>query len=85
MENLQWIDERTVRLPEVVADALDRCSWRAQYQETFALCQALPGPGSTKMLYAINVIRGGYIAGVLSFLLWRLATLILQSSADVHA
>ena len=37
----------------------------------FALCQSLPGPGSTKMLYAINLIRSGFIVGLLSFFLWR--------------
>ncbi|TKA70252.1 hypothetical protein B0A49_05322, partial [Cryomyces minteri] len=38
----------------------------------FALCQALPGPGSTKMIYAINIIRSGFTVGILSFFLWSL-------------
>ncbi|TKA79269.1 hypothetical protein B0A49_03686 [Cryomyces minteri] len=42
------------------------------YQEMFALCQALPGPGSTKMIYAINIIRSGFTVGILSFFLWSL-------------
>lgn len=42
-----------------------------QYQELFALCQALPGPGSTKMIYCINVIHGGFTIGLLSFFVWR--------------
>jgi len=83
VEKFQWIDERTVSMPELATGVADGLL-RIQYQETFALCQALPGPGSTKMLYAINVIRGGYIAGIVSFLLWRLAALILQPFADVH-
>ena len=37
----------------------------------FSLCQALPGPGSTKMIFAINLIHGGFIAGILSFFVWR--------------
>ena len=41
----------------------------------FSLCQALPGPGSTKMIYAINVIHGGFVAGILSFFIWRYSTL----------
>ena len=41
----------------------------------FSLCQALPGPGSTKMIYAINVIHGGFVAGMLSFFIWRYSTL----------
>ncbi|KFY11552.1 hypothetical protein V492_04394 [Pseudogymnoascus sp. VKM F-4246] len=42
------------------------------YKEMFSLCQALPGPGSTKMIYAINLIHGGFIAGILSFFVWSL-------------
>lgn len=42
-----------------------------QYQELFALCQALPGPGSTKMLYAINVEHYGFWLGLLAFFIWR--------------
>ena len=42
------------------------------YQELFAICQALPGPASTKMLYSINVIRSGFLAGLISLGLWTL-------------
>jgi hypothetical protein len=42
------------------------------YQEMFALCQSLSGPGSTKMIYAINVLRYGFWTGLLSFFLWSL-------------
>lgn len=42
------------------------------YQELFAVCQALPGPASTKMIYCINSIHGGWAMGVLSFALWSL-------------
>ncbi len=42
------------------------------YQELFAISQALPGPGSTKMMYSINVIRGGFGAGFLALALWCL-------------
>ncbi|KAL8989706.1 MAG: hypothetical protein Q9177_001464 [Variospora cf. flavescens] len=41
------------------------------YQELFAICNATPGPGSTKMLFNIVVIRGGFLAGILAFLMWR--------------
>lgn len=53
---------------------VDKLQWidETTYQETFALCQALPGPGSTKMLYAINSLHGGFLAGLLVFLLWSL-------------
>ncbi|KAL1863039.1 hypothetical protein Daus18300_008195 [Diaporthe australafricana] len=42
------------------------------YQELFAVCQALPVPASTKMLYCINSIHGGWMMGILSFALWSL-------------
>ncbi|KAK0102518.1 hypothetical protein ONS95_006132 [Cadophora gregata] len=40
------------------------------YQEIFALSQALPGPASTKMLYTINYIHGGFSGAILAFFLW---------------
>ncbi len=42
------------------------------YQEMFALCQALSGPGSTKMLYAINVLHYGFWTGIAAFFVWCL-------------
>ena len=42
------------------------------YSELFAICQALPGPGSTKMLTAIAGLHAGWIAGLFVFLLWSL-------------
>lgn len=42
------------------------------YQEMFALCQALCGPGSTKMIYAINVLHYGFWTGLLAFFVWSL-------------
>ncbi|KAI7246134.1 hypothetical protein KC343_g1987 [Hortaea werneckii] len=42
------------------------------YQEMFALCQALSGPSSTKMHYAINVLNYGFWIGVLAFFVWSL-------------
>jgi len=41
------------------------------YQELFAICQALSGPGSTKMHYCINLIHNGFISAVVGFLIWR--------------
>ncbi|KAL8868763.1 MAG: hypothetical protein Q9174_004768 [Haloplaca sp. 1 TL-2023] len=37
---------------------------------------SLPGPGSTKMLYCINVIHGGFLIGLLSFFVWSLPAAI---------
>lgn len=42
------------------------------YEDLFALCQALSGPASTKMLYSINAMRYGQLIGILSFFVWSL-------------
>ncbi|KAI6805213.1 chromate transporter [Hortaea werneckii] len=53
---------------------VEKYNWldEQSYQEMFALCQALSGPGSTKMHYAINVLRYGFLIGVLAFFVWSL-------------
>lgn len=52
------------------------------YQELFSITQAISGPASTKMLYCINLIHGGFLSAVLSFLIWRLATVPSDTSND---
>jgi len=42
------------------------------YQEFFAIAQALPGPGSTKMLFCIVLIHAGIIPAIFVFLTWSL-------------
>ncbi|KAH8130056.1 hypothetical protein ACSS6W_006413 [Trichoderma asperelloides] len=42
------------------------------YQELFSISQALSGPGSTKMLYCINLIHNGVFGAVLAFFIWSL-------------
>ncbi|PWW76196.1 hypothetical protein C7212DRAFT_363442, partial [Tuber magnatum] len=42
------------------------------YQELFAICQALPGPGSTKFAFCVALIHAGFIPAVLAFLIWSL-------------
>ncbi|KAL6712506.1 hypothetical protein ACN47E_000383 [Coniothyrium glycines] len=42
------------------------------YQELFAICQALPGPASTKMVFCIAMIHAGLTAAVFAFALWSL-------------
>ncbi|KAM0715631.1 hypothetical protein Q7P37_009129 [Cladosporium fusiforme] len=57
---------------------VDEYKWidERTYQEMFALCQALSGPASTKMIYHINVMHYGFWTGVLSFFIWCLPTAI---------
>ncbi|KAI0527765.1 chromate transporter [Xylaria bambusicola] len=56
------------------AKFVDKLGWIDEqiYQELFAVSQALTGPGSTKMLYCINLLHGGFVPAVLGFLLWSL-------------
>ncbi|KAK2749254.1 hypothetical protein FQN57_006870 [Myotisia sp. PD_48] len=42
------------------------------YQELFAVCQALPGPASTKMLFCMSLVHAGFLPAVLVFILWSL-------------
>ncbi|KAK0742244.1 chromate transporter-domain-containing protein [Apiosordaria backusii] len=42
------------------------------FQEIFSISQSLSGPASTKMLYCINLLHGGFMAALFSFLLWSL-------------
>ncbi|KAF8649173.1 hypothetical protein AX16_005971 [Volvariella volvacea WC 439] len=42
------------------------------YQELFAICQATPGPGSTKMLFCITLLRAGFLPALMVFLFWSL-------------
>ena len=42
-----------------------------QFQELFAISTAGPGPGSTKMLFAIAWIRAGFFSALMVFLIWR--------------
>lgn len=53
---------------------VDQLQWidEQTYQELFAITNSLPGPASTKMLFNINIIHGGFLSGVLAFLLWSL-------------
>ncbi|KAJ5688166.1 hypothetical protein N7536_010785 [Penicillium majusculum] len=42
------------------------------YQELFALCQGLPGPASTKMIFCLVLLHAGFIPAMLAFFLWSL-------------
>jgi chromate transport protein ChrA len=52
-----------------------------QYQDVFALSQALPGPASTKMLFIMVYLHAGLTPAIMAFFLWR-SEYILQ---DRHA
>ncbi|KAG8823679.1 hypothetical protein FRC19_003341, partial [Serendipita sp. 401] len=42
------------------------------YQELFAVSQALPGPASTKLAFAIALNYAGFLPSLLAFALWSL-------------
>ena len=66
-----WLDEQTVRVLPSASSFLGSNDNSSQFQELFAICQALPGPGSTKVGFCIAFIRGGFLAAVMFFLTWR--------------
>lgn len=43
-----------------------------KYQELFAICQSLPGPASTKMVFYIALIHAGILPAIFAFALWSL-------------
>lgn len=76
-----WIDEQTVRskfsailfaFSTIEQSSYSQSTYNRQYQELFAICQALPGPGSTKMLFCVILIHAGFIPAILVFLTWSL-------------
>ncbi|TGZ78937.1 chromate ion transporter-like protein [Ascodesmis nigricans] len=42
------------------------------YQELFAICQALPGPASTKMAFCIALYHAGFVPALFVFVMWAL-------------
>ncbi|KAJ5824755.1 hypothetical protein N7447_007095 [Penicillium robsamsonii] len=42
------------------------------YQELFAICQGLPGPASTKLVFCLTLFHAGFIPAMLAFFLWSL-------------
>ncbi|KAF2747666.1 chromate ion transporter-like protein [Sporormia fimetaria CBS 119925] len=67
----KWIDEQTVRL-QVLPSAESAIDNVSKYQELFAICQALPGPASTKMVFCIALIHAGLLPALVAFLIWSL-------------
>ncbi|TPX65327.1 hypothetical protein SpCBS45565_g05245 [Spizellomyces sp. 'palustris'] len=50
------------------------------FGEYFAVSQALPGPGSTEMLFSIAIHRGGILAGLVGFVCWSIPGLIIMTA-----
>lgn len=67
-----WVDEQTVRHNSKVATLSRKTEKWIKNQEIFAVCQALPGPASTKMLFCLKLIHDGLIPAICGFFTWRL-------------
>jgi hypothetical protein len=66
-----WMDERSVNSAACLINAHYVSLIGIQYQDVFALSQALPGPASTKMLFVMVYLRAGLTPAIMSFFLWR--------------
>lgn len=66
----EWVNEQTVRIVLSLVFITYSFSFRMQYQELFAISQGLPGPASTKMLFCLALLRGGYIPAIVTLALW---------------
>lgn len=53
------------------------------FADLFSLGGALPGPGSTQLLFSIAIVRGGVLAGLLAFLLFSLPGAIMVRLASI--
>jgi chromate transport protein ChrA len=77
-----WLDEQTVRYLSAFC-ILNIGLYKytpSQFQELFAICQALPGPASTKLGFCIVLLQGGFLAAVMFFLTWRWAAFLRDRS-----
>ncbi|KAM0751049.1 hypothetical protein T439DRAFT_380067 [Meredithblackwellia eburnea MCA 4105] len=50
------------------------------FADLFSLAGALPGPGSTQLLFSIGLLRGGALAGFLTFFLFSLPGALIMFS-----
>lgn len=72
-DDAAWIDEQTVSIIVLYIYQYGPAKLPLQqYQELFALCQALPGPASTKFLIVTVLIHSGWVPAIAAFLLWSL-------------
>lgn len=50
----------------------------AEFAQLLAICQALPGPASSQLGFAVGVLRGGWAGGLLAFLGFTLPSALLM-------
>ncbi|KAF9910528.1 hypothetical protein EC991_006346 [Linnemannia zychae] len=66
-------------------EIVEKRQWIAsdQFTELFAICQALPGPASTELAYSLALVRSGFLASIVAFLLWSLPGAIVMTVAGI--
>jgi hypothetical protein len=47
-----------------------RTKLTSRWKDLFSLSGALPGPGSTQLLFSLAIVRAGVLAGIMAFFLW---------------
>ena len=50
----------------------------AEFAQLLAICQALPGPASSQLGFAVGLLRGGWAGGLLAFLGFTLPSALLM-------
>ncbi|KDN46514.1 hypothetical protein RSAG8_04167, partial [Rhizoctonia solani AG-8 WAC10335] len=66
------IIRRTFDLGFVEGNGKPQLIGEQTYQELFSISQALPGPASTKMVFCLAFLRGGFLVALSVFLIWSL-------------
>lgn len=58
---------------------VNRRRWlsEAEFAQLLAICQALPGPASSQLGFAVGLLRGGWAGGLLAFLGFTLPSALL--------
>ena len=49
-----------------------------EYAQLLAICQALPGPASSQLGFAVGLLRGGWRGGLMAFLGFTLPSALLM-------
>lgn len=55
----------------------------ATFSDLFSICQSLPGPASTELLYSIGLVYGGFLIAIYVFLLWSLPMFCVMTGFGV--
>ncbi|KAF9288571.1 hypothetical protein BGZ68_010949 [Mortierella alpina] len=54
-----------------------------QFAELFAICQSLPGPGSTELAYSLALVRSGFLCSILAFIFWSIPGAVVMTIVGI--